>query len=234
MRKRPVLICSFALLFGEVFAIKGHILPLVFLFLIICLSLYKRKKSKAILLTAIILLSFFTGLFRLHFAITSINETRDYLATKGKINFRGRVSSKQQKNNQISYTLTSVTLNGSRRIRESIYIYVDSDIVSQDSIIEGYGRVKKLHRAENDGGFDEASYLASLNIAGKIEGEDIKLLSAPKIPWKEYLNLLSRSFFGFYESSLPKEEAWIVEAMCLGDKSMLTEEVKDLFSSAGL
>lgn len=96
------------------------------------------------------------------------------------------------------------------------------------------GKKHDIREAQNEGGFDEKSYLASKGIFLKLK--DFELLSSrvQKFSIRKILYSIREGTAEFFEKYLPGEEAGIASAMALGAKELLSSDVKDLFSSAGI
>ncbi len=95
------------------------------------------------------------------------------------------------------------------------------------------GKISLLDGKRNDGGFDEFNYFKSRGIHYKmfveeaIEGNKIIILNTALVR-------LKNKILNIYDETLPKEEAGIIKAIMLGDKSSIDENIAETFRIAGV
>ncbi|ROR30580.1 competence protein ComEC [Mobilisporobacter senegalensis] len=96
------------------------------------------------------------------------------------------------------------------------------------------GEIHKFKPATNYGQFDEASYYNIGGIDYKVY-EKHTLIIDPKYNWlKQRLYELKLKLVRVYSSILNDKNAGIVSAMLLGEKSLLEEEIKELYQQNGI
>lgn len=115
----------------------------------------------------------------------------------------------------------------------SIILISDSDEYSLGTKAQIEGKKVQFNRARNEGNFDEKDYYNSLGCICKVKGS-IQEFSLPVFSLQEYLYELRCDITKVLDDNLPGEESGIMSAMCLGDKSGLDTDTKDLFKLSGL
>ncbi len=180
----------------------------------------------------LIILFFSTGALLMHGADARYYAERDHVYSYGVIDFSGTVSSHSSGADSTKIILSSVR-SQDVELSGDLIIYVDSDEYSIGTRLSGRGSTLGIKHKENDGGFDEASYLRCQNIVGKLT--DVRITdSQPGPVIYSFLDEISGKIRRFYENSLPGEEGGILSAMCLGKKDALDKDARDLFSGVGL
>lgn len=96
------------------------------------------------------------------------------------------------------------------------------------------GKYKVYPRATNPGEFDSRQYYAIQKIAYRIVDADIEAVGGESSFYKEALYELRCRLSTVVENSLNPEDAGIIKAMLLGDKSDMDEEIKDLYKRSGI
>lgn len=96
------------------------------------------------------------------------------------------------------------------------------------------GTLSTLTHASNPGQFDEYTYYKCKNISFKLYTEEVSLIS------KKFF-YISNAFYKCRQwltdqmfSILPRTEASVMNAILFGDKSMLSEDISDLYQQGGI
>ena len=166
--------------------------------------------------------------------VTVLGKIYDISRTeKGKIFIigEGEVLTKDDKNPKKYY------------LKEKIQVYItlekQPEIVNGDTYKIGNtillrGTLSPLSYARNPGQFDEYNYYKTKNISFKLYPKEVTLYSSK-------IFRLSHVFYKCREwlteqmySILPKKEASVMNAILFGDKSMLPEDVSDLYQQGGI
>ena len=122
------------------------------------------------------------------------------------------------------YPLGCVILN----IKEETFLPIGS-------FIKAYGKVYSLEHATNPGQFDEYSYYKSMGVDLLMEGEVEAVERSGASGFLTFLAGAKRALSESIDHSLLEEdEAAVLKAMVLGDKSELTPEIKSLYKNAGI
>ena len=96
------------------------------------------------------------------------------------------------------------------------------------------GKTYLFDRATNEGEFDSFEYYISQKIYYSISAEKITLTKRPVFSVARGMWDLKGRIREVYLRSLPKVQSALVCAMALGDKTMLDDELKDLYRVSGL
>ena len=101
------------------------------------------------------------------------------------------------------------------------------------SWIDFDARLMEMPAAQNEGGFDMKRYYAVQKVTFYGELTCLHRAEGGSFLY-EALWGLRRSAADFYDASLPGEESGLMAAMALGDRGELSDEVRELFSEAGI
>ena len=148
----------------------------------------------------------------------------------------GIIYHKEIKNNQPLYYVKCQSIETSNCVisNSNVIFLFDSDSIPLYSRITATGKLATFDRARNEGNFDEKAYYNSLGIICRIKNGEITE-NKPFILFKnDLLYQFRKTVRAVYEKALYKEEADLMSAIALGDKSTLDQEVKSLFGGVGL
>ena len=96
------------------------------------------------------------------------------------------------------------------------------------------GEIQMLQTPTNPGQFNEKAYYREKNIYYKLYASAIQIQNPRTNKIKAALFRLRNQLFAVYKSTLSDNEAGIVSAMLLGEKSMLDTESKELYQKNGI
>lgn len=163
-------------------------------------------------------------------------EIKSFLSEAQQISFQGELYKKEIKNNQTLYYLKEVIVkNGQASICcPSMILYPQSDEDSIGTVIRGKGIYQDFSVAKNQGNYDEKKYYFSNGIYGKIIMTKITGKKIPNHLFRQRLYDMRQNMVRFYQRELPGEEAGILSAIALGEKTSLDTQAKDLFQMSGL
>lgn len=168
------------------------------------------------------------------------NQYLPYLEDGEEILLNGKLTGKEQKNEQYLYNLSSCQIRQDSKISEwqrisaSIIIYCESDTCSIGQTLVLHGKIKLFNRARNEGNFDQAAYYKARGTAFAVSDVDevsaygkANLIAEKMYQWKYHLA-------GLYEQALGVREGGVLSTMLLGEKNLLDAEVKQLYRTAGI
>lgn len=103
-------------------------------------------------------------------------------------------------------------------------------------VIEARCNMRWMDEASNAGGFDEQAYYHSLGIDTLLycDQRPIVTKQKKKCQIRNGLSALREKMRGVYTEHLNEKDAGILASMVLGDKSLMEDELKQLYSSAGI
>ncbi len=164
------------------------------------------------------------------------DEKNALLADGDAVVFRGVVAEKQESEDSVRYllTLTScMTGNQNHKLGRVIFYYPD-DSVKIGSKVYAYGRIRAFEKARNQGGFDAAFYYKSLNICFCQKCDTIRILRSPELSISEQLYRLRKRLRSVFLRAFPEDEAAIMTAMVLGDRSLMDDTAYAEFQKYGI
>lgn len=148
----------------------------------------------------------------------------------------GRLTGKEVKETQILYYLqvTELKTDEEQIPCSAVILYPLSDDIPIGTKVRVKGVAREPMEARNEGNYDQRQQDYSCHIACRLE--HITRLSAeePKHLWRQRFYELRRRLMIVYERHLPGEEAGVLAAMTLGDKTQLFADVKELYQLSGL
>ncbi|MCX8131747.1 MAG: DNA internalization-related competence protein ComEC/Rec2 [Clostridia bacterium] len=244
---RPLLLFSIALIMGILTAFySGSILIIVFFTVIISLILIFLKRQLGLkgYLVAGIITFFLLGTIEYLFVSSSI-ENRFSGFIGENVSLRGYlVSEPDIKEQKITYVMKTYEIAAEEDIKEVKGKVLVTVLRGENSKIYRYGQeleisgVLRLPKgSRNPGGFDYSRYLAGAGISATIFSREynIRLLGSVKrnILIKSGLFLRER-IVSVVNSSLPKQQAGLLNGMLIGHRDGLEDNVQEAFSNAGL
>lgn len=162
------------------------------------------------------------------------------------IRAKGTIFEKQKKEDKSIIYLKNVSLDTSVYNKKSknkekhehisgLIVYLEEDSMPPiGSKVEVKGKAKCLERSRNPGQFDQAFYY-------KLQGIDLILfegkVQSQSKKYNVYLEGLYRVrayFTNVFERLLPEKEGGVMQAMLLGEKGQLSQELKSLYQRNGI
>lgn len=197
--------------------------------------IYKKYKLIFIMLFPII---FTFGIINYKYNYTLDKDFNIFIKNKNAVEITGVISSIDKtsfgKNKIIlkadSFKSDNITKTKKIKVQAFLDEEIDIDIGWKIKIEGNLYQPKKLR---NPGGFNEELYLKTRKVFFKVYPKDISIISKD-FSINTMFDKLRNRISSIYENVLPKNEAGILKAMILGDKSDLDEEIKMLYSDAGI
>ncbi|SEF97358.1 competence protein ComEC [Butyrivibrio sp. Su6] len=151
----------------------------------------------------------------------------------------GVVIQKEQKKNSLGDIYTALYLVPRKPLKGKFeyiecYLSADSYEPSIGETVLVSGKVNEFATPRNPGEFDSRLYYSTLKIAYRIKNAYIDKANGKKDYFKESLYKLRLVFERNLDKTLGEEDAAIMKAMLLGDKSFMDEEIKDLYKDSGI
>ncbi len=210
------------------------------------ICIYKQPLKKQKLRQAcILLLIFIIGAVRMDTAKEQILQRSADVRDGQKTVLQGRIIKKQLRQTQDSDNswtvyLTDSYLKSPQGIRScgNIILYTDltSDAPVIGNIILISGTIHLFQQARNDGNFDERAYYQNQGYSFKMYADKhaYQVVDKHTDRLREYLYELQQRFIQVFQSYMPAEEAGTLCAMLAGEKSMLSNETKQLYRESGI
>lgn len=246
---QAVLLLVFGILAGKgIVCGRLHLIVLAVLAAAVSVGIciYKQPlKKKKLRQACILLLIFIIGAVRTDTAKEQILQRSADVRDGQKTVLQGRIIKKQLRqtqNSDNSWTvyLTDSYLRSPQGIRScgNIILYTDltSDAPVIGNIILTSGTIQLFQQARNDGNFDERAYYQNQGYSFKmyVNKHAYQVVDKHTDRLREYLYELQQRFIQVFQSYMPAEEAGTLCAMLAGEKSMLSNETKQLYRESGI
>lgn len=165
-----------------------------------------------------------------------------------QIVLQGELAEKEYKNNTYLYYLKNCylktkpqTASENFRIAEEVIIPCNQVIAEMDTadvpigkILVLEGSVSVFKEARNEGNFDEKAFYQSQKIDFKLKNVTIQKQYGEANEFLEVLYQLKQRLKQVYEDNMTPEAGGVITMMTLGDKSLLDNEVKELYQKVGI
>ncbi len=148
------------------------------------------------------------------------------LETESGRELTGTVLSKEFKSERYIYTL--------RTPYKKVIAYYDTDEISIGSEVTVYGSWKAFPPATNEGSFDSADYYRNQNVSFRIYADEIRVLRAPRVSFREGLYRLQQRISLVFSDSLNAGEAGVLSSLTVGNRGLMDPEVKEMYQEAGI
>jgi competence protein ComEC len=229
-----------AFVLGELIAIAN--VPWVIAIVIICLIIAKSVTGKSIYMF-VMLFVFLIGGFGL--SGTEISK-RDklYCQKEEEIWVTGRVSKILQNDYGFNIFIQDVKIKEQKY--NNLLLQWDTDHINLHigNIITARGILRQFKKAPNKGNFDSRNYYMSLGIYAKVSVNKLNVSNGTRDVIRDNLYDLKKLFKNQLDKicngktailkKVSEDKNTIYEAILLGDKTDIDEEIKDLYSITGI
>ncbi|MCR4612027.1 MAG: DNA internalization-related competence protein ComEC/Rec2 [Lachnospiraceae bacterium] len=210
------------------------VIAIIFLVGLIIYEIQNNVKLLYIIISFLCMLSSYTLGSVFHYNYLLDKAYFDSVSDKENVTFQGELTAKEKKTASYYLYFNNIIIDDHPiDSRWTIILQSDSDNLSLGSTALINAEKVQFNIARNEGNFDEKSYYNSCGTLMKVKGS-IMEYSEKDFSLQEALYQFRESIKEVLESNLPGEESGIMSAMCLGDKSNLDAEVKDMFKLSGL
>lgn len=201
-----------------------------------------KHKGRAGIYMLFMLIMLFFG-WRHYREESAYRETYAACLEDGKqLTVQGKLSSKEWKQSYYIYYLTSPVMGivsenqkGMNMVScNQIMAYSDSDDYSIGETLILNGTIELWQQAVNEGNFDAQSFYAAQKIDFKLKDIEVKAVCGKANRLSEGLYQLRIRLAGVYRQAMQEYDSGVMTTMVLGDKSLLAQEVKELYQSAGI
>ncbi|MCR5609888.1 MAG: ComEC family competence protein, partial [Lachnospiraceae bacterium] len=235
MVKRPVIYVLMAYITGVLLP-KNILYDFLIFMMLIILSYYVYQKATHRSCYIFIM----PLMFVLGFANANYNMSENYKhcesVNEGDCIIKGRIDSYSFKENSIAIIIKDSDL------KENIIVYADKNKdlnFEPGDYLKVNGSLSAFKHSNNPGQFDEYNYYVSQqHIYGRMYAEEIEVIKYTK--WYDLKYSIKRKLYKLKYTSLEiiqnvyKENAPIVSAMILGEKSLIDKDIKELYMKNGI
>ena len=228
-----------AFVLGEVIAVtKMEILIIIFLLIVITKIIVKKQAFFAVIFLFCII-----GYMITDNAIMQRDTL--YNLEEGNVSVTGSVYKISESEYGVTVYLKNVYVEKTEC--KKLIVYADSaEGIKIGNTVIVKGSFNHFDVARNTGNFDSRFFYMTQGIYGKVKADDLKVINhnydyfgeglySTKKHFTKALEKVCGSEFGFkFIKNITKDKAPIFCAMLLGDKSMIEDEVKELYSLSGI
>lgn len=252
MRARPLCIMALGFLLGILIVLTGNkwiLLPTIggFLWLV---SNIRGEKSRLFAYGKLLFYSIgvLCGAFRCEMQQEFRAVYEPALYDGMNIILQGELEEKEYKNNTYLYYLKNCYLKlEPQMVPENsnitgdmivpcnqIIAEMETDEIPIGKILVLEGSVAVFRQARNEGNFDEKSFYHSQKIDFKLKNVRIKEQHGEADEFRESLYQLKQRLKSVYASCMSPETGGVITMMALGDKSLMDQEIKELYQKVGI
>lgn len=198
---------------------------------------WKRRTAAAVFTRSLLcLLAFFAGASQIQTQRQARDRLEAALEEGDQITVWGEVQRGEEKKEQYLYYLTDTRVLAGGNIYPSYGILVCSSNlhIRPGNILKVTGSYAPFQTSRNEGNFDEKQYYQSKKTEFRLYAEEELLISQKECKLTAFLEKLRHEFRNVYLQCMSQKDAGLLADMTLGDKSLLEQEVKDLYRSAGI
>lgn len=248
MRKRPFFLFAVMFFLGVLFRdIKSMFIIAIFLSVFAAFTLKFIKKvsvRKRIAISFLIsvlipiLIPFVLGYMRMDQQTKYRSQYLKTLSDDEDIIAQGLIYKKEQKPRSYCYYLENVYIKkkDSTKITQinNILVYFKNDKYPVGKTIAFRGKVSLFEEARNEGNFEAKDFYQSQKIDFSVQNPVVYKKSIKHDKYLNALYSLKLNLREVYATILKKDNAGVLVNMLLGDKSLLDEDVKNLYQRMGL
>lgn len=240
MNQRPLFLAAVFFLLGilykgeEVFGIL--LISCAFLSWNVILRIKRRGWRQGFLYGVVFAVAFICGDCRMKAEAEYRNRYEPYLEDGEKMAVQGTIYKKEagEKKNRYYLNYCYLGMEGKSIPCNQILVYLDTDTLSIGNTIIINGNLKILESARNEGNFDEKNFYQSQKIDLKFYGEKVCVVDAREDMLMGYLNRKKEEVKQVYCEILGEKDAGVLSTVVLGDRTLLDEEIKDIYQRAGI
>lgn len=147
----------------------------------------------------------------------------------------GKISKVIEKENSAKIYLESATVRAGEKVFQTgILCSAESVGYMKGDIISFQAELNVFEPPDNPGEFNSQKYYASQNLFYQASPKQINIVSQCKNPWIRGIFQLRKKLYQSYQTIASAKDAGVCISMVLGDKSLLQEEMKNLFQENGI
>ena len=149
----------------------------------------------------------------------------------------GRVVEIQEREKGTSLVLENVTARAGRtvvRLKRLQAFAEEAGEVEIGWVVELRGQLEETERSRNPGEFDFGLYSRSLGYCCQTYGEELRVLKQSAIPYRELIRRFKNRCQEILERVCDPQDLGVFQAVVLGDKSMMDQEIKEMYQVHGI
>lgn len=197
---------------------------------------YKNAGRMQVLFTVLFVFAAFAGSYNTYSQNAFRKNYESKLRDNEKCLVQGKIYKKEQDSENYLYYLKDcvMQLHQKNYSCNRILVYLDADRYSIGEIICVKGNIKTFSLPRNEGNYNERQYYQSLKIDFKVEGKKVFGVYGKKDSFREGLYFLKEKMKESFCNTMSEQDAGVLTAMILGDKSLMDAERKSMYQDAGI
>ncbi len=238
MNKRPMLMAVICFVLGELGVYLSFAgVKILTLVVAVAISIIYYREYKKRSTAGFIVLMYFFGAMRLYTAVGD-----DLLTVLDKDRLSGvdvsaTVLDISRASNGYKVYLGDATVlyeEETYHIKRKLITKLESNDLKLGQKVRIKGELSSLSRGDNPGEFDEYSYYRARNVDCRLEVDDIDVIDERYWIYRDYLRYLREELVLRFGAVLDEEDAGILAAIVLGDKTDVDKELKGMYQRAGI
>lgn len=196
----------------------------------------RRTAAEAFTRSLLCLLAFLAGASQIQAQRQARDRLEAALEEGDQITVWGEVQRREEKKEQYLYYLTDTRVLAGGNVYPSygILVYSSNRHIRPGNVLKATGSYAPFQTSRNEGNFDEKQYYQSKKTEFRLYAEEELLISKKERKLAAFLEKLRHKLRDVYLQCMSPKDAGLLADMTLGDKSLLDQEVKDLYRSAGI
>lgn len=209
-----------------------------------CLHIFYNKKEGDVIKRPLTFLFFLTILFSIFSFIQDEPPVIDTsFQEEGQITLSGTIYQIVEKEKSTAIYLDQILISSlnQKNLQEQSYgvnrillYYTGEENLQVKNRIFVSGTIQKFTKGTNPGQFNEYLYYKSNGIDYKIFGENVKIEQADSSVYHQILKRIRDTISQVYKTVLSEEDAGVLCAMVLGEKTALPQDTKELYQKNGM
>lgn len=242
MIRRTICCSCLSLILGLLYGRAGQLWYFLLFVLFLCcfamgiLRLPNRRGSVFLLRTVCCLCLFGAGAVHMQAEQTVHHTLEANLSLGQELTVQGQISRKEEKKQQFIYYLTDtrMILEGAVSPGYGILIYSSDGQYQPGNVLKVVGRYESFQISRNEGNFNEKQYQQSRKWGFRVFAESISLISAKENKYMIVLKKIQQRIQRVFVNCMDAEDAGVMANLVLGDKSLMDQEIKDLYQKGGI
>ncbi|MDD7738679.1 MAG: DNA internalization-related competence protein ComEC/Rec2 [Lachnospiraceae bacterium] len=164
------------------------------------------------------------------------DDMQNFIQSQKQVQIVGEIRNYEKKSNSAGYLLCDCTVKRaeSEAVCERLYMLFEAQDLPIGSVVHILGTLKVPEAPGNPGQFDAKSYYETKGICCLVYADEVTILKKQNRNLPEVLRKLREACGRQMEVLLPEKEAGVMQAMLLGDRSALDDQVNAYYQQAGI
>lgn len=223
---------------GNIWSIGYKILAAaVFVFTIIVYFVsMTQERRRALFFAAACMCIFVTAIYRYTYTQQFYERCENAVYNKENVVLYGKVYKTEYKNESYRYYMTDCTLaaKGDTLRCMDVIVYSEDEYESVGCFVKAEGNVSLFSTATNEGQFDIKSFYRTQQIVFSLNASKLSFQSGRFTRFENAVMHMRNRLSHSLEAACDSRTAGILSSMLFGDKTLLEDEVKQLYQRSGI